>query len=148
MSRNQTVTHITLWVNRFVALLVVILLPTLPLLLKWYATWRTLTAAEHTAIMIAFYCCAVITAAALWNVDALLRSILSEQVFTRKNVSRIRCIRWCCAGISLVCLPAAFVYLPLFFMVIIMAFLALVITVLVRVMAAAVEIREENDLTI
>jgi hypothetical protein len=33
-------------------------------------------------------------------------------------------------------------------MVVIMAFLALVITVLVRVMAAAVEIREENDLTI
>ena len=148
MTRNQTVTHITLWVNRTVMLLVALLLPTLPFILRWYSNFRALTAAEHTAILIAFYCCAIVTAVALWNMDALLRSILAEQVFTVTNVTRIRCIRWCCAAISLICLPAAFIYMPLFFMVIIMAFLALVITVLVRVMTAAVEIREENDLTI
>jgi len=148
MSRNTVVTRITLWVNRAVAMLVALLLPTLPAILRWYSAWRTLTAKEHLAIMVAFYCCALITAAALWNMDRLLRNILAEQVFTSQNVRCIRWIRWCCAAISLICLPAAFVYLPLFFMVIIMAFLALVITVLVRVMAAAVELREENDLTI
>ena len=148
MTRNQTVTHITLWVNRIVMLLVAVLLPTLPLILRWYANFRALSASEHTAIMIAFYCCAIITAVALWRMDALLRNILLEQVFTLQNVAHIRCIRWCCALISLICLPAAFIYLPLIFMVIIMAFLALVVTVLVRVMTAAVEIREENDLTI
>ena len=148
MTRNKTVTCITLWVNRFVMLIVAALLPTLPLILRWYSNFRTLTASEHIAIMIAFYCCAIVTAVALWNIDTLLRNILAEQVFTQKNVSCIRCIRWCCAAISLICLPAAFIYMPLFFMVIIMAFLALVITVLVRVMTAAVEIREENDLTI
>ena len=148
MSRNTAITHITLWVNRFVALLVAALIPGLPFVLKWYAAWRSLTPAEHTAIMVAFYICAVVTAIALWNMDALLRSILKNEIFTRKIVKKIRVIRWCCAAINLICLPAAFVYLPLFFMVIIMAFLALVITVLVRIMAAAVEIREENDLTI
>ena len=148
MSRNHAVTRISLWVNRAVALLVVVLLPALPFILRWYSRIRTLTANEHTAIMVAFYCCAVITAVALWKLDVLLRNILAEQVFTKKNVSCIRYIRWCCAGISLICLPAAFIYLPLIFMVIIMAFLSLVVTVLVRVMTAAVEIREENDLTI
>lgn len=148
MSRNITVTNITVWVNRAVALLVIALLPLFPNLLSWYNGLRPLTGAGQLALMVAFYICAAITIAALWNVDALLRAILKEQVFTRKNVSRIRTVRWCCAGISLVCLPAAFFYLPLVFMVIIMAFLALVITVLVRVMTAAVEIREENDLTI
>ena len=148
MSRNQTVTRITLWCNRAVALLVALLLPTLPYILRWYSTLRTLTGAEHWAILIAFYCCAIATALALWNVDTLLRNILAGQVFTGKNVSCIRLIRWCCALISLLCLPAAFIYLPLIFMVLIMGFLSLVVTVLVRVMSAAVEIREENDLTI
>jgi len=148
MSRNLSVTHVTLWVNRFVALLVALLLPGLPFILRWYATLRTLTPAENTAILIAFYCCAMVTALALWNMDVLLRNILQQEVFIRKNVSCIRRIRWCCGLISLICLPAAFVYLPLIFMVIIMAFLCLVVTVVVRVMAAAVLIREENDLTI
>ena len=148
MTRNHTVTRITLWVNRCVILLVAALLPSLPFILRWYSNFRTLSANEHTAILIAFYCCAIVTAMALWNMDVLLRNILADQVFTQKNVACIRCIRWCCALISLICLPAAFIYMPLLFMVIIMAFLALVVTVLVRVMTAAVEIREENDLTI
>lgn len=148
MSRNHNITQFTLWVNRAVALLVAALLPTLPRILRWYTQIRTLTTTEHTAIMIAFYCCAAVTAVALWNLDSLLRNILQDQVFIHKNVSCIRTIRWSCAIISLICLPAAMIYLPLIFMVIIMAFLSLVITVLVRVMAAAVEIREENDLTI
>jgi len=148
MQRNTTVTHITLWVNRAVMLLVAVLLPTFPMILRWYDGFRPLTTAGFTALLISFYCCAAITAGALWNVDTLLRAILRQEVFTRSNVSRIRAVRWCCALISLICLPAAFFYLPLVFMVIIMAFLALVITVLVRVMTAAVEIREENDLTI
>lgn len=148
MSRNTLVSHITLWVNRIVCVLVVALLPAFPMLLNWYVGFRPLTNAGQTALTVAFYICAVITLLALWNVDKLLRCILKEQVFTENNVNAIRTIRWCCAGISLVCLPAAFFYLPLVFMVLIMAFLALVITVLVRVMSAAVEIREENDLTI
>ena len=148
MTRNHIISRITLWVNRCVLLLVAALLPTLPFLLRWYSNFRTLSSMEHTAILIAFYCCAIVTAVALWKMDTLLRNILTEQVFTLQNVACIRCIRWCCALISLICLPAAFIYLPLIFMVIIMAFLALVVTVLVRVMTAAVEIREENDLTI
>ena len=148
MSRNTVISHITLWVNRVVGLCVIALLPTFPMLLRWYAGSRPLTAAGQTALVAAFYACAVITLLALWNVDRLLRSILKNEVFIEKNVYYIRFIRWCCAAISLVCLPAAIFYLPLIFMVVIMAFLALVITVLVRVMTAAVEIREENDLTI
>ena len=148
MSRNTLITHITLWVNRIAALLILALLPTFPLLLNWYEGFRPLTEAGKIALITAFYICAIIALLALWNVDSLLRAILKEEVFTEKNVSYIRNIRWACAAISLICIPAAVFYMPLIFMVVIMAFLALVITVLVRVMSAAVELREENDLTI
>lgn len=148
MSRNTLITHITLWVNRVVGLIVIVLLPTFPLLLRWYSDLRPLLSTAQASLMTAFYVCALITLLALWNVDCLLRCILSEQIFTEKNVRHIGIVRWCCAAISLVCIPAAFFYPPLLFMVVIMAFLALIVTVLVRVMRAAVEIREENDLTI
>ncbi len=148
MFRNITVTRVTLWVTRLIGGILLVLLPVFPFILNWYAELRFLAPSGKTALIAAFYCCAVIALAALWFMDCLLRAIFAEQVFTRKNVSYIRWIRWCCALISLICLPAAFFYPPLIFVVAIMAFLALTVTVLVRVMNAAVEIREENDLTI
>lgn len=148
MSQKLTAAHISLWVNRFIALLVLLLIPGLPFLLNWYSTIRILTSLEYGAILIAFYCCVVVIGIALWNLDKLLCNILQEEVFTRSNVSRIRIVRWCCGGISAICLPAAICYLPLLFVVLIMAFLCLVVSVLVHVLDAAVTIREENDLTI
>lgn len=140
--------RITLWVNRLIGLLVAALLPFLPALLNWYCTFRTLRRDEYWAILIAFYCCVVLVALALWNLDRLLRNIIAFCVFTRENVRFISRVRWFCGGVSLICLPAAFVYYPLCFIVIIMAFLCLVVSVLTQVMASAVSIREENDLTI
>lgn len=148
MSHPFQTAKAALWVNRGIAALLILLLPVLPFLLNWYSSLRTLTKSEYLAIVVAFYCCAVVTAVALWNLDKLLRNILSQQVFILKNVRCIQVVQYCCALISLVCLPAAFVYLPLWFMVIIMAFLALVVCVVAQVMKAAVAIREENDLTI
>ena len=140
--------RVTLWVNRCIFFVLVALLPAMPFLLRWYSTVRLLTAPESLAILIAFYICAVITGVALWKMEQLLRNILRDEVFIRKNVRHIRCIQWCCCLVSLVCLPASFFYLPLIFMVVIMAFLCLVVSVVVKTMDAAVAIREENDLTI
>ncbi len=148
MKPTDTLTRVTLWLERLIALLLLGLVPGMPALLNWYCTVRTLTQPEYMAVLIAFYICAVFAALALWDIDALLRRILAEKVFVRKNVSAIRRIRWHCAAISLVCLPAAFVYLPLCFVVVIMGFLSLIVSVMVQVMKAAVAIREENDLTI
>ena len=75
-------------------------------------------------------------------------SVLDSLVFTHKNVSYIRRIRWCCAIVSLICFPGAYIYPPLIFLAVIMGFLALVVSVAKNIRAAAVEIREENDLTI
>ena len=140
--------RVVLWVNRIIFFVLLALLPAMPFILTWYSSIRTLSATEYAAILIAFYICAVVTGVALYKMDQLLRNILLEEVFVRKNVRHIRCIQWCCGLVSLICLPASFFYLPLIFMVIIMAFLCLVISVVVKTMEAAVAIREENDLTI
>ncbi len=148
MKRSVNTVAITLWANRFVALVIFVLLFTLPKLLDWYCQFRILHQEERTALTIAFYCCSAAIFLALWQMDALLRSIRLERVFTTENVLRIRTIRWCCGAVALICAPAATCYYPLIFMVAVMGFLFLAVSVLCQVMAAAVVIREENDLTI
>ena len=141
-------TLITRGANRAIALILVGLVCTLPKILDWYCTVRTLTAPERTALTVAFYICAVIVAFALWQMDRLLSNLLKKQVFLSENVCRVRRVQWCCGGVSLVCLPAACIYYPLSFMVVVMGFLCLVISVVCRVLDEAVTLREENDLTI
>ena len=146
---NLFVTKTTLFVNRLLFLVMIALLFVLPPMLDWYVDIRPLTqASAKLAILIGFYCCALAVFPALWNLDVLLRNILGGAVFIRRNVTAIRHVRWYCMAVSAICLPAAFFYQPLIFMVIIMFFLALILSVLGEVMAAAVEIREENDLTV
>ena len=139
---------VTLWANRLIALVLFVMLFALPPLLDVYCRVRILRPEERVAITIAFYCCAAVTAFALWHMDALLRSILKGQVFIRRNVTRIRVLQYCCGCVSVVCLPAAIYYYPLVFVVVIMAFLCLAVSVVTQVMRSAVDIREENDLTI
>ena len=146
---NLFITKATLFVNRLLALVMAALLFILPPMLDWYAKIRPLTQeSAKMAILIGFYCCALAVFPALWNLDVLLRNILRREIFIRRNVTAIRHVRWYCLAVSAICLPASFFYQPLIFMVIIMFFLALILSVLGEVMAAAVEIREENDLTV
>lgn len=148
MTNKPSATRLAMLANRINMALVVLCLPALPFLLRWYCTLRPLPHHSYLAIMIGFYCCSVFVLLALWTMEKLLKNILREAVFIRDNVRFIRRVQYCCGMISLICLPAAIFYAPLWFMVIIMTFLFLVIWVVAQVMDAAVAIREENDLTI
>ena len=148
MENNMILTRITLWINRGIFALLVLLIPTLPLLIRWFFDYRMLTGREMAVVLVAFYLCAVAVGIALWSMDQLLRNILKGIVFVWENVQKVRIIQWCCAIVSLLCIPASVAYLPLIFLVVIMGFLALVVCVVAQVMKAAVAIREENDLTI
>lgn len=148
MKNSYFATHVTRIMTRALMAILAVLLFLVPGILNWYSGFRVLTSQEWWAICITFYCCAAVTAPALFWTDRLLGNILKALVFTTQNVWLLRAVRWCCGIVSLLCLPAAFVYMPLFFLVIIMGFLCLMLTVVVQVMKAAVSIREENDLTI
>ena len=147
MSTKRSAT-ITLWLTRVMFFLVLLLLFTMPAILRWDHSFRSLSPAAGMAILVAFYLCAPGVLYALYSIGSLLRRILAGQVFVGANVSALRRLRWCCAWVCLVCLPAAFFYPPLCFMTMLMGFLALTVSVVKNVMAAAVELREENDLTV
>ena len=138
----------SLWVNRVLALTMGVLCITLYDLLTWYRSLRQLPWQVCAVIFVGFYLCTPAVLYALWCIEKLLRGILKGDVFVQPNVRYLRRIRWCCAIVSLICLAAGFGYPPLLFLAVIMAFLALMVSVVKNVMAAAVEIREENDLTV
>ena len=149
MKHYEFSSRVTLYATRFVTAVMLILLPTFPILVeRYHQPFRPLLESERTAILAGFCCSVVAVVLALWNMDRLLCNILKAQLFTTDNVRHIRIVRWCCLAVSIICLCAAFGFPSLFFLAIIMAFLCLVVTVVGQVMKAAVEIREENDLTV
>ncbi len=149
MNHYKFSSKVTLYACRVVMLVMLALLLFFPALVeRYHQHFRLLASSERTAIIAAFYVCALPVLLALWNMDKLLRNILQEQLFILENVRHIRVVRWCCVAVSLICLAAAFGFPSLIFLAIIMAFLSLAITVVGQVMKAAVAIREENDLTI
>ena len=138
----------TRWVCRGLILLILVLCLIMYDILQW-SLWMNFLPWQIKAIVLGgFYCCVPGILYALYRMDRLLGNILSGQVFITENVRHIRHIRGCCAFVGLVCLGAGFAYLPLLFLAAIMGFLTLAVSVVKQVMAAAVEIREENDLTV
>ena len=145
---NPISAKVTLWTNRTIAAVLVILVFCMPFLLNWYRSVRLMERIPTNAILVAFYCCVPAVGAALWDLDKILRNILQGRIFVPANVNCIRRIRWYCLVVGVICLPAAFFYPPLIFISVIMGFLALVVCVVANAWRGAVELREENDLTI
>ncbi|MBR6595660.1 MAG: DUF2975 domain-containing protein [Oscillospiraceae bacterium] len=140
---------VTLWASRFVAALIAFFLIVFPGLVQGYhEKFRPMTDSERSALLGAFYASAPAVELAMYHMDRLLGNILRAELFTAENVRHIRMVRWCCLWASIVCLVTFFGFPALIFISIIMAFLALVVTVVGQVMKAAVELREESDLTI
>lgn len=140
---------VTLWASRFVAALIAFFLIFFPGMVESYhQNFRPLSDSERYALLGAFYLSAVAVELAMYHMVKLLGNILRAELFTARNVQHIRMIRWCCFAVSVICLFAFFGFPSMIFISTIMAFLALVVTVVGQVMKAAVEIREENDLTV
>ena len=148
--KTQRIAKITLWANRGIALLVAVLIFTLPAFLKWYAGLLNYVPRQldYWALIVAYVCCAVVILVALWHMEKLMQNILRQQIFLRENVRRVRAVQWSCAVVALICLAATLFALPALLFATIMGFLCLVVGVVASVLDAAVTLREENDLTI
>lgn len=144
----QNKAKFTLFCCRAIAAVVLALCIFLYDLLSWYHSFRNLSWQASAAIFAGYYLCVPAVLLALRSMAALLKRIIAEEVFVSPNVRGIRRICRCCAWVSLVSLLAGIFYPPLLFLFVIMAFLSLTVSVVRHVMAAAVELREENDLTI
>ncbi len=95
-----------------------------------------------------FYPCAVFAAMMLYSLLKLLFNIKKGNVFIIQNAKLLKTVSWGCFVIALITLVGGFYYMPFLFVTGAGAFTGILLRVLKNVMQAAVELREENDLTI
>ena len=101
-----------------------------------------------TVFSAAFYPSAVFAAVILYSLIKLLFNIRAQKIFIDENVKYLRVVSICCFVISAITLVAAFFYMPFGFVALAGGFVGLLLRVLKNVMQSAVELRQENDLTI
>ena len=95
-----------------------------------------------------FYPSAVFAYLTLYCLIKLLFNIKKQEIFISRNVTYLRVISWCCFAVALITLIGGFFYIPFLLIAVAAAFVGLMLRVVKNVMQNAVEIKEENELTI
>ena len=100
------------------------------------------------AFMWCFYPCAAFAYVALYSLIRLLLNIKGKEVFVAQNVTYLRRVSWCCFAVSAITLVGSVQYFPFLVVAVAAAFVGLMLRVVKNVMQNAVEIQNENELTI
>lgn len=131
------------------AVLVITACCLLPLFVKMYLGDAYQTAA---GIKIALYICLYISGAASLFISYLLLRVLfnirKNVVFDRANVKYTRYISWCCFVVCAAFFVLGFFITFSFVMSFAAAFIGLIVRVVKNLLNEAVDIKEENDLTV
>ena len=155
MIKSKTSAILSLGICIASSVLLVVMAVSFPHFIRWlYFSYHALqmqsAAAERifAAVIPAFYICVPFAAAALYMLIRLLVNVLHAQVFIPRNVLYLRLVSWCCYAVAAASLAFGFSYFPLLFITFIMGVVGTLLRVVKNVMQSAVELREENDLTI
>jgi hypothetical protein len=102
----------------------------------------------RTALYVCLYGCAVPTLLISYLLLRILFNVRKNVVFDRVNVKYCRYISWCCFAVSALFFVLGFFITFSFVMAFSMAFIGLMTRVVKNLFNEAVDIKEENDLTV
>lgn len=126
----------------------VLLAFTAPMLLRQYIRVTHRPESLFLPVATAFYAILPFAAATLLALDRLLRRILCGEVFVPANVAALRLISYLLCAAVVIFLIAGFFYGGFFILAAAAAFVVTVVRTVKNCFAAAVLIRDENELTI
>ena len=95
-----------------------------------------------------FYWCAPFAGVSLYLLIRLLLNIINDKVYITRNVTYLRFISYCCYACFVITLITGIKYFPLFIIAFAMVVVGTLLRVVKNIMQSAVEIKEENDLTV
>ncbi|MBQ2733955.1 MAG: DUF2975 domain-containing protein [Clostridia bacterium] len=119
-----------------------------PQFMSFYCGYTERPEAIIPGVLLAYYFVTPPTLVGLAFLCALLRNILREEVFERKNVVLMRVIGILAFAASVFCVSLGYRYLPIIICGIAGVFLSLILAVLSQLFSAACRIKDENDLTV
>jgi len=108
-------------------------------------SYKSLNINWYTVTLVVF---AVPAYAAMWQLYRLLNNISHDRVFVPDNIRCLRIISWCCFGASAVFLASSFYSTSWVVLCAAAAFGGLILRVVKNVFSAAVELKDDQDLTI
>ena len=97
---------------------------------------------------ICFYSSAIFASVILYSLFRLLFNIKKGEVFIQKNATYLRVVAWCCFVIGAITFVGGIYYMPLLFVSAAGVFTGVLLRVLKNVMYSAIELKQDNDLTI
>ena len=155
MVKNKTSVKISIGVCIALAVILLALAAFGPAIFELYMTaYRGFSATGKALIMLkkvfglCFYPSSVFAAVILHSLLKLLFNIKNEKIFIPQNANCLRTVSWCCFAIAVITFVGGFFYMPFMFVAAAGGFTGMLLRVLKNVMQSAVELREENDLTI
>lgn len=138
---------LTLFVTYTFMALLVVLMVFGSYILEWYYG-SVMKESTVKIVMGTFYACCPSAWTALICIVSVMKNVIKEEVFTEGTVKNLRIISWCCAFVTAVCMVSGFLYPVFFIFGLGAAFMTVIMRVLKNVMAAATNIKKENELTI
>lgn len=155
MSNSKKSVVISICVCFIVSAVLLILVVAGPMLFEIYlTTYRGFLpdgealATLKTVFGFCFYPSSVFAAIILYSLLKLLYNIKDEKIFITKNVRYLKTVSWSCFAIAVITLAGGFFYMPMLMVAAAGGFTGVLLRALKNVMQSAVELREENDLTI
>lgn len=95
-----------------------------------------------------FYPSAIFAGGALYSLIRLLFNIRKSEIFIPQNVKYLRVVSWCCIAVAIITFIGGLFYIPFFFIFAAAGFVGMLLRVLKNVMQSAVELKEDNELTV
>ncbi len=139
----------TIGLSALIVVALFVMLGAMPGLANWYYNdIRHGAAGDGKPLLIAFYLCVPAAFFVIYNLIRLMINIYKGEVFILRNITYLRCLAWGCAAASVVTFVAGCFYMPLLIVSFAALFICLIIRVIRHIMSAAVEIKNENELTI
>ncbi len=155
MKKKYKSIGISLGVCWFIALALLGLILIAPIAFELYMTrFRGFLPDGEAIIMLkkvflwCFYPSAVFAGIILYSLLNLLYNIRKGEVFIKVNASYLKTVSLCCFAIAIITFIGGFFYMPFMFVSAAGGFVGLLLRVLKNIIQSAIEIREENDLTI
>lgn len=131
----------------FMAVLVVCIVLT-KLIVESYISWGARPETLFNVLRYSIYASSIPAAVVLVALRQLLTNIVKDKIFIKQNINCIRVISYSIVAFALITFVCGFFYMPYFIISLAAAFMSLIIRVIKNVMAAALEIKSENELTI
>lgn len=142
----------SLLLSRMLTILCLILLVMgvifLPSLLRGWIAYTGKSMVILTPLLAGLWGSAIPAFISLLCLNRLLSNIRQDMVFIDENVRLIRIVSWCCFIVSAVYFVFCFYYAMGVILAILMGFIGLILRVVKNVIAQAIEIKDENDLTV